>query len=50
MTVRQMLASMDSQEISEWLAYFKLAEKPEIKKTALTDRIKAFFKGRGKKE
>lgn len=50
MTVRHLLASIDSREISEWIAYFNLQKKPASDELANTERIKAFFKRKGKKK
>ena len=43
MPVGEMLRRMDSAEISEWIAYFKLQEKPKQK---ASDVIKAQFANR----
>jgi hypothetical protein len=49
MTVRDLLASLDSREISEWIAFFNLRDKPKDSRLTNTERIKAFFtKKKGK--
>lgn len=51
MTVRQLLAGLDSREISEWLAYFNLGDKVKNNQLATTEKIKAFFMNKkGKKK
>ena len=50
MTVRHLLASLDSQELSEWVAYFNLEKKPTDPQVTNTEKIKAFFVGKGKKK
>ncbi len=50
MTVGQLLASLDSREISEWIAYFKLGDQPKDKQLTNTERIKAFFMKKGNKK
>ena len=50
MTVRQLLASIDSSELSEWVAYFKiekskLDEKRKPSATHITDKLKMAFGG-----
>ncbi|MGE4297040.1 MAG: hypothetical protein AB7E47_03335 [Desulfovibrionaceae bacterium] len=59
MTVRELLARVDSRELSEWMAFFRLREKrrtagangtaPQKKPDAatLSEQIKAAFKRRG---
>jgi hypothetical protein len=49
MTVKQLLASLDSRELSEWVAYFNLSQKPAGNQLANTERIKSFFAKKGKK-
>jgi hypothetical protein len=45
-TVRELLSELDSREIAEWLAFFKLEkEAPELnQKAATTDKLKATLK------
>jgi hypothetical protein len=43
MTVKQLLRSLDSREISEWIAFFNLREKQPDNQLANTERIKTFF-------
>jgi hypothetical protein len=43
MTVRQLLANIDSREIAEWIAFFNLQNKPGNSQLANTEKIKAFF-------
>jgi hypothetical protein len=50
MTVKHLLASLDSRELSEWVAYFNLSQKPADKQLANTEKIKAFFTQKGKKK
>lgn len=50
MTVRQLLSSLDSRELSEWMAYFSLDNKPRNTQLANTERIKSFFLQKGKKK
>jgi len=50
MTVRQLLENMDSREISEWIAYFNLGKKPIDTQLSNTERIKNFFRMKGKKK
>lgn len=50
MTVRQLLASIDSSELSEWVAYFKIEkaranEKGKPSATDITDKLKLAFGG-----
>lgn len=51
-TVRQLLGELDSREIAEWLAFFKLErEETDLKpKQATADKLKATLKGFQKKE
>jgi hypothetical protein len=48
MTVKQLLASLDSRELSEWIAFFNLREKPPDNQLANAERIKSFFRERKK--
>ena len=38
MTVREMLARMDSAEITEWIAYFRLEAEDEMRKQEQADK------------
>jgi hypothetical protein len=49
MTVKDLLSRLDSRELTEWVAYFNLAEKPADSQLANNERIKAFFMNKGKK-
>lgn len=49
MTVRNLLRSVDSRELSEWLAYFNLSRQPADNQLTNTERIKAYFVKKGKK-
>lgn len=51
MTVKQLLASIDSREISEWVAYFNLLNKPgkEPEKKSLNQQFKDALKAKRKK-
>jgi len=48
MTVRQLLSSMDSLEISEWMAWFSLESKMRKgdKTMTLEDQFKSALRGR----
>lgn len=47
MTVRQLLESMDSREISEWIAFFNMKPaKREEKTLPLEDQIRKTLQGR----
>jgi hypothetical protein len=48
MTVRHLLSSLDSRELSEWIAYFNLSQKPADKQLTNTEKIKAFFTAKKK--
>lgn len=52
MTVRQLLAGLDSREISEWIAYFNLANSEKKKPPAgsLEQQFKATLSSRRKKK
>lgn len=51
MTVRQLLSNIDSRELSEWIAYYKLRETPEERKPrGLDDQIKTALKSRKRKK
>ncbi len=52
MTVRQLLASLDSREISEWIAYFNLgkAEKEKPPAGSLEQQFKSVLTARRKKK
>jgi len=45
MTVRQLKQSMDSKELSKWMAFFKVEsdEKPQATPEELGEQIKAAF-------
>jgi hypothetical protein len=43
MTVRQLLSTVDSRELSEWIAYFNLEKGPTDTQLSNTEKIKAFF-------
>jgi hypothetical protein len=49
MTVKQLLASLDSRELSEWIAYFNLEKKKIDTQMTNTEKIKAFFSKKRKK-
>jgi len=49
MTVKQLLSSLDSRELSEWVAYFNLSPKPADSELVNNERIKAFLMKKGKK-
>lgn len=50
MSVRQMLSTMDSHEISEWMAYFSLTSgKGSMLKNTVDDKIKSYFSLKRKK-
>ena len=51
MTVRQLLESLDSREISEWVAFFSMkATKREEKTLPLEDQIRKTLQGRKTKK
>ena len=51
MTVKQMLSSLDSRELGEWIAFFRLEEKKRLPSDSASDeRIKAFFRTRRNKK
>ena len=51
MTVRQLLANIDSREISEWMAFLSLGQnKQKEGEFTNTERIKGFFQKKGKRK
>ena len=46
MTVKEMLERIDSAEITEWMAYFKLCDNPDlVKPKQSTDDLKTILTG-----
>ncbi len=50
MTVRQLLESTDSRELSEWAAYFDLINAPKDERETVAEKIKAFFMSKKRKK
>jgi hypothetical protein len=53
MTVRQLLQTIDSRELTEWAAFFKVEDEktnPKPKKQDVSEKIKGFFRGFKAKE
>lgn len=53
MTVRQMLNNLDSRELSEWMAYFRIENEPKKQEKkdeekALAEKLKLAFKGKAR--
>jgi len=55
MTVRQLLSSIDSRELMEWVAFFNLkkeipTEKQDVKKLSLDEQFRIAFENKRKEK